>query len=73
MGHTVPVLAGSAAYGVSEMLGWVGGSIGGQGKSRPSTRLFLSRPLAAALDITSLDPMQALYWAAALNGVLQRH
>ena len=67
----VPVLAGSAAYAVTEMAG-----IAGSLDAKPLTaRLFYAVIVAttligASLDTLGIDPARALYWAAVLNGVL---
>lgn len=67
----VPVLAGSAAYGVSEMFGWTEGL-----DRRPrEAKLFYTTIAVAtaggiALNFTSLDPVKALYWSAVVNGIL---
>lgn len=67
----VPVLAGSAAYAVTEMAG-VAGSL----DSKPlSARLFYGTIAAttlagASLNLIGIDPVRALYWAAVVNGVL---
>ena len=67
----VPVLAGSAAYAVSEMAG-VAGSL--DAKPRRA-RLFyatiaVTTLLGASLNYIGIDPARALYWAAVVNGVL---
>lgn len=67
----VPVLAGSAAYAVTEMAG-----IAGSLDSKPlSARLFYGTIAAttlagASLNVIGIDPARALYWAAVVNGVL---
>ncbi|MBV1691964.1 divalent metal cation transporter [Novosphingobium sp. G106] len=67
----VPVLAGSAAYAVTEMAG-VAGSL----DAKPfSARLFYGTIAAttlagASLTALGIDPARALYWAAIVNGVL---
>lgn len=67
----VPVLAGSAAYAVTEMAG-VAGSL----DAKPlSARLFYGTIAAttlagASLNAVGIDPAKALYWAAVVNGVL---
>lgn len=67
----VPVLAGSAAYAVTEMAG-VAGSL----DSKPlSARLFYGTIAAttlagASLNLVGIDPVRALYWAAVVNGIL---
>jgi NRAMP (natural resistance-associated macrophage protein)-like metal ion transporter len=67
----VPVLAGSAAYAVTEMAG-----IAGSLDSKPlSARLFYGTIAAttlagASLNGIGIDPARALYWAAVVNGIL---
>ncbi len=67
----VPVLAGSAAYAVTEMIG-VAGSL----NAKPlQARLFyatiaVTTLLGASLNFVGIDPARALYWAAVVNGVL---
>ena len=67
----VPVLAGSAAYAVTEMAG-VAGSL----DAKPlQARLFyatiaITTLLGASLNFIGIDPARALYWAAVVNGVL---
>lgn len=67
----VPVLAGSAAYAVTEMAGKAGSL-----DAKPlSARLFYGTIVAttlagAALNGIGIDPARALYWAAVVNGVL---
>ena len=67
----VPVLAGSAAYAVTEMAG-VAGSL----DAKPlSARLFYGTIAAttlagSSLNAVGIDPARALYWAAVVNGVL---
>lgn len=67
----VPVLAGSAAYAVTEMVG-VAGSL----DAKPlRARLFyatiaVTTLLGASLNFIGIDPAKALYWAAVVNGVL---
>ena len=67
----VPVLAGSAAYAVTEMAG-----IPGSLDDKPlSARLFYGTIAAttlagASLSTLGIDPARALYWAAVVNGIL---
>lgn len=67
----VPVLAGSAAYAVTEMAG-----IAGSLDAKPlSARLFyatiaVTTLAGASLNATGIDPARALYWAAVVNGIL---
>jgi len=67
----VPVLAGSAAYAVTEMAG-----LPGSLDAKPlSARLFyatiaITTFAGAALNGVGIDPARALYWAAVVNGIL---
>ena len=67
----VPVLAGSAAYAVAEMLGRPASL-----DSRPlKARLFYGTIAAttlagAMLQSIGVNPVRALYWSAVINGVL---
>ena len=67
----VPVLAGSAAYAVSELFRWPEGL-----DRRPHEAKAFYGTIAAAtlcgvgLNLIGLDPMKALYWSAVINGVL---
>jgi len=67
----VPVLAGSAAYAVTEMAGKAGSL-----DSKPlQARLFyatiaVTTLAGAALTSVAVDPVRALFWAAVVNGVL---
>jgi len=66
----VPVLAGSAAYGVADALGK---PIGLERKPHQAklfyTVLIVSSMVGMALNFTSIDPIKALYWSAVVNGV----
>jgi NRAMP (natural resistance-associated macrophage protein)-like metal ion transporter len=67
----IPVLAGSAAYAVSESLGWPG-ELDLTPKSAPE---FYGIVVAAVgvgvlLDLTPLDPMKELFYSAVVNGMV---
>lgn len=67
----VPVLAGSAAYAVSEAFDWVEGL----DRKPREAKAFYGAIVAAvmgglALNFAEVDPMKALYWAAVVNGLL---
>jgi Mn2+/Fe2+ NRAMP family transporter len=67
----VPVLAGSAAYAVSEMFGWVGSLDARPNDARAFyATIAVATLIGAALNFGGLDPVRALYWAAVVNGVL---
>jgi Mn2+/Fe2+ NRAMP family transporter len=67
----VPVLAGSAAYAVAEAMHWRGSL-----DDRPSVApqfyavLVVSVFLGLGLDFLKINAVQALFWAAIVNGVL---
>jgi len=67
----VPILAGSAAYAVSETFGWTEGL---DRKPREAKAFYGVIALATlggiALNLIEIDPMKALYWAAVVNGLL---
>lgn len=67
----IPVLAGSAAYAVSEAFGWTEGL----DRKPREAKAFYGAIVAAvlgglALNLAQVDPMKALYWAAVVNGLL---
>lgn len=67
----VPVLAGSAAYAVSETFRWTEGL---DRRPREAKAFYAAIALATlggvALNFIHIDPMRALYWAAVVNGLL---
>jgi Mn2+/Fe2+ NRAMP family transporter len=67
----VPVLAGSAAYALSETFGWTEGL----DRKPDEAKAFYGAIVVAvlggvALNLIGIDPMQALYWTAVINGLL---
>jgi NRAMP (natural resistance-associated macrophage protein)-like metal ion transporter len=67
----VPVLAGSAAYAVTESFDWQSGM---DMKLREALEFYGIIAIATvggvALNFTHLDPMRALVWSAEINGVI---
>jgi len=67
----VPVLAGSAAYAVSEAFRWTEGL---DRRPREAKAFYgviaVSTLMGMGLNFTGLDPIKALYWSAVVNGVL---
>ncbi len=67
----VPVLAGSAAYAVTESFDWQSGL---DMKLREALEFYGIIAIATvggvALNFTHLDPMRALVWSAEINGVI---
>ncbi len=67
----VPVLAGSAAYAISEVFGWREGLDCKPREARAFYGTIAVATLAGVvLNFTPLDPIRALYWSAVVNGVL---
>jgi Mn2+/Fe2+ NRAMP family transporter len=67
----VPVLAGSAAYAVGEMFRW---PIGLDRAPREAKAFYGVIAVATAagviLNFSPIEPMQALFWSAVVNGVI---
>jgi Mn2+/Fe2+ NRAMP family transporter len=67
----IPVLAGSAAYAVSEAEGW---KTGLDNKPWQAVGFYsvigAAVALGLAIDYSGLDPIKALYWSAVVNGVI---
>ena len=67
----VPVLAGSAAYGVAETFRWHASL-----ESRPNKAkqfygvLAVATIVGLALNFVGLNPIRALFWSAVINGVV---
>jgi len=67
----VPVLAGSVAYAVAEMLGRPASLDSKPLKARVFYGTIAATTLAGALlQSVGVNPVQALYWSAVVNGVL---
>jgi Mn2+/Fe2+ NRAMP family transporter len=67
----VPVLAGSAAYGIGEARRW---RVGLERKPREAVRFYAAIAAATliglSLNFLSIDPIKALFRAAVLNGLV---
>jgi NRAMP (natural resistance-associated macrophage protein)-like metal ion transporter len=67
----VPVLAGSTGYAVAETQGW---KCGLEYKPWQAWAFYaviaLAMGLGVAIDFSPIDPIQALVWAAVVNGVV---
>ncbi len=67
----VPVLAGSAAYAVSEAFGWKVGLSRGFHEARGFYVIIIAATLIGTLVSTlDVDPIKALVWSAIVNGVI---
>ncbi|MGZ3709792.1 MAG: NRAMP family divalent metal transporter, partial [Bdellovibrionota bacterium] len=67
----IPVLAGSAAYGVSEAMNW---KTGLERKPKEAKYFYaviaISTLVGLSLTFLNFNPIQALIWTAVLNGVI---
>ena len=67
----VPVLAGSAAYAVSELFGWRAGLSHGFRAARGFYGIIIAATgIGAAMGAFEVDPIRALVWSAIVNGVI---
>ena len=67
----VPVLASSAAYAVAEAFGWPEGLERHWREAKGFYAIIgIATIVGTGLDLTSMDPMKALYWSAVVNGVV---
>ena len=67
----VPVLAGSAAYAVSEVLGWKSGLSRGFREARGFYVIIIAATLiGTSMSTLQVDPIKALVWSAIVNGVI---
>lgn len=67
----VPVLAGSAAYAVSEALGWQWGLERKASQARGFYGIIAISVLAGLiLQYSPISPMKALFWSAVINGIV---
>jgi len=67
----VPVLAGSAAYAVSEAFGWKSGLSRGFHEARGFYAIIIAATLIGTLlSAREVDPIKALVWSAIVNGVI---
>jgi NRAMP (natural resistance-associated macrophage protein)-like metal ion transporter len=67
----VPVLAGSAAYAVSELFGWRAGLSQGFRKARGFYLIIIAATgIGTVMGVFQVDPIRALVWSAIVNGVI---
>ena len=67
----VPVLAGSAAFAVSEVLGWKAGLSRGFHEARGFYAIIIAATvMGAIMGSLEVDPIKALVWSAIINGVI---
>jgi Mn2+/Fe2+ NRAMP family transporter len=67
----IPTLTGSAAYAFSETFRWRGGLDEKWWQARAFYGVIaLSTAVGIAMDFMNINPIQALFWTAVLNGLL---
>ncbi len=67
----VPVLAGSAAYAVSEVFGWKAGFSHGFHEAHGFYAIIVAATvIGTGMSMLEVDPMDALVWSAVINGVI---
>ena len=67
----VPVLAGSAAYAVSELNGWTAGLSHGFHEAKGFYLIIMAATgIGTVMGYLELDPIKALVWSAIVNGVI---
>ncbi|HEV3245888.1 MAG TPA: divalent metal cation transporter [Beijerinckiaceae bacterium] len=67
----LPVLAGSAAYALSETFGWHAGLARRPGRAVEFyITIAVATGIGALLNFIALDPFKALFWSAVINGVV---
>jgi Mn2+/Fe2+ NRAMP family transporter len=67
----VPVLAGSAAYAVSELYGWRAGLSHGFHEARGFYLIIIAATgIGTLMGYLEVDPIKALVWSAIVNGVI---
>jgi len=67
----VPVLAGSGAYALSEVMGWKEGLERKVGDARGFYGIIAVSVLAGlGIQYSPISPMKALFWSAVINGVV---
>jgi NRAMP (natural resistance-associated macrophage protein)-like metal ion transporter len=67
----VPVLAGSAAYAVSELYGWKAGLSHDFHEAKGFYLIIVAATgIGTLVGYLEVDPMQALVWSAIVNGVI---
>jgi Mn2+/Fe2+ NRAMP family transporter len=67
----VPILAGSAAYGIAEAFRWhIGLGLELLQARGFYTIVIIATVLGVVLNFTPVDPIKALFWSAVINGVI---
>ena len=67
----IPILSGSAAYAVSEAFGWRAGLEERWDRAKPFYGvIILATIVGMVLNFTGIDPIDALFYTAILNGII---
>lgn len=67
----LPVLAGSAAYALGEARGWPVGLAKKAGRAKGFyATIAVATIIGGALNFTPIDPIQALFFSAVINGIV---
>jgi Mn2+/Fe2+ NRAMP family transporter len=67
----IPVLAGSAAYALSEVFGWRSSLEDSAAQaSKFYAIIAFSVLVALAIQYSPISPMKALFWSAVINGIV---
>ncbi len=67
----VPILAGSAAFAVSEVFGWKVGLSQGFHEARGFYAIIIvATAIGTIMGLLEVDPIKALVWSAIINGVI---
>ncbi len=68
---SIPVLAGSSSYAISESFGWREGLYRRLNKAKAFYAIIIASTLAGlTMNFVGIDPIKALIYAAVLNGVI---
>ncbi len=67
----IPILSGSAAYAVAEAFGWRYGLEKRWDRAKPFYGVIVfATALGVAMNFFGIDPIDALFWTAVLNGIV---
>jgi NRAMP (natural resistance-associated macrophage protein)-like metal ion transporter len=67
----IPVLAGSAAYALAELMGWKAG-LGRRPREAKGFygTIVIGTLVGVGINFVDIDPIKALFWSAVINGVV---
>jgi Mn2+/Fe2+ NRAMP family transporter len=68
---SIPVLAGASAYAISDVFGWKEGLGKKFSKAKPFYTVIAASVVAGlSMNLTGIDPIQALVYSAVINAVI---